>query len=192
MTTYNHVLALQTNGVSAETQIHEGSVEELIEIVAKVDEETARKMKATEDRLAAIAEATSDPNKAVEYYRLQSAQAGLDEFLMRELENHTPEEQQKMVDEWHRTTSVGTMIIYHGYNYAGRGVPFTLTWPNFDWWPFDCNDAGSSVKTWGGNVLFEHSWYRGRRFYAIGTYLEYPDLRQAGFDNITSSYAAIG
>ncbi|MFF0263844.1 hypothetical protein ACFYR2_34055 [Streptomyces microflavus] len=40
-------------------------------------------------------------------------------------------------------------------------------------------------------MLCEHSWYRGRRFYAIGTYQEFRDLRDFGFDNLASSYAPV-
>lgn len=44
------------------------------------------------------------------------------------------------------------------------------------------------MKGWGVNILCEHSWYRGRRLYVIGLpWAEYPDLREFGFNDLTSS-----
>ncbi|MFW3461901.1 hypothetical protein ACN24K_15115 [Streptomyces microflavus] len=189
----NHVLALQV-GESADSppEIHtDMAVEECIEIVAKADEATAAKMRTTEARFAEIEKLVGDPDKVVEFYELQAAGARRDEVLTRKLQNIPHEEQQKLVDAWHLVGDVGSMICYHGYSWSGRGVFFTGTWPNFNWFPYDCNDAASSVKAWGPNVLCEHSWYRGRRFYAIGTYQEFRDLRDFGFDNLASSYAPV-
>jgi hypothetical protein len=186
----NHVVGLRAKGAT-ESEFHEGTVDEITEIVAVSDPASAAKIQDAERRLAAIARVTEDPNKLIELYQFQSARAKADELLARELQRRSPNEHQDLIDEWHQTYSLGTAILYHGYNFTGRAVPFTITWPNFNWWPYDCNDAASSVKGWGVNILFEHAGYRGRRFYTVGIYSEYPDLRLAGFDNLTSSIIAL-
>ncbi|MEU1737588.1 hypothetical protein [Streptosporangium sp. NPDC020145] len=182
-------MGIRTAG-ALESEFYEGTVEEIVEYVSQTDPASAAKIQSVEARLASLAQAASDPDKAVEFYQFQSIRAKADELLARELEKRSPDEHQQLIGEWHQTYSIGTAILYHGYNFTGRAVPFTLTWPNFNWWPYDCNDAASSVKGWGVNVLFEHAGYRGRRFYTVGVYAEYPDLRLAGFDNLTSSIIA--
>ncbi|MFF4168713.1 hypothetical protein [Streptomyces sp. NPDC001744] len=186
-----HLLGLRRSRES-ELEFHEGTREELTDLVAEVDGETAARMRTADERVSAV-RSLSDPNEIVEYYKVQAAKASADEILMRELSNKSPEEQQAIVDRWHGLTDFGTCIIYHGYSFAGRGVPFSITWPNFNWWPYDCNDAGSSVKAWGVNVLWEHSYYRGRSVTLAGfPYAEFPDLRDFGFDNLTSSVVCVG
>ncbi|MET7657115.1 hypothetical protein [Streptomyces sp. NPDC005486] len=186
-----HVLALQRSRES-KPEFHEGTHEELVGLIGEVDEQAASRVR-TAGRRVDIARSLAEPSEIVEYYKIQAAKASADEILMRELSNKSPEEQQATIDRWHSITDFGTCVIYHGYSFAGRGVPFSITWPNFDWWPYDCNDAGSSVKAWGVNVLYEHAYYKGRTFYAAGfPYIEIPDLREAGFDNLTSSVVCVG
>lgn len=186
------VVAIQVG--DAEPQIHSDmSVDQCIEVVAKVDERIAASLRATEQRLSAIREEIiTDPDMAVEYHMLQRAQSRTDELLGRDLEAFSPEEQSKRVDQYHRYSTIGSALLYRDTGFSGGSKFFSVTWPNFKWWPYKFNDAASSAKAWGGNIIFEHTWYGGRRLYLIGIpYVEFRELGVFGFNDLASSFASI-
>ncbi len=79
-------------------------------------------------------------------------------------------------------------IIYQHINYRGSWRPIATTIPDFRWIGF--NDKASSMIVSGVGILFEHTWYRGRRFYFGGfPYMNFPDFRQFAFNDLASSVA---
>ena len=186
------VVAIQV-GDTAPTVHKDLSIEQCVEAVSKVDKRLAASLKTTEQRLTAIGkEIATDPDMAVEYYLLQRAQGETDKLLSCDLEDFRPEDQRKRVDQYHRYSTLGSALLYRDTGFGGGSKFFTVTWPNFKWWPYKFNDRASSAKAWGGNILFEHTWYRGRRLYLIGIpYVEFRDLGVFDFNDIASSFAGI-
>jgi hypothetical protein len=185
-------LAIQVG--EAQAQIYrEISLDECIEVVAQVDERIAASLRTTEKRLAAIhEEIITDPDMAVEYHMLQRAQSRVDDLLSRDLEAFSPEEQLRRVDQYHRYSTVGSTILWRDSGFSGGAKFFSVTWPNFKWWPYKFNDVASSAKAWGVNTIFEHTWYRGGRLWLIGLpYVEFRDLGVFGFNDIASSYVSV-
>jgi hypothetical protein len=163
-------------------------------LVARRDEKQAEGIAALERRLAAVAdEIVSDPDLTVEYYEIQAGQARRDDWFSGDLEELSAEEQTKRVDQYHRYTNVGSVLLYADVGFTGSSKFMTVTWPNFKWWPYRFNDRASSAKAWGVNVLFEHTWYRGRRLWLVGLpYFEARDFRELNFNDIASSFASLG
>lgn len=96
------------------------------------------------------------------------------------------------MDEYHRYGRLGSALLYRDRGFTGGSKFFTVTWPNFKWSPYRFNDRASSGKAWGGNILFEHTWYRGRRFFMIGLpYFELDDFNQVEFNDIASSFVSL-
>jgi hypothetical protein len=175
-------------------QVHKNlKVEDCVKAVSEVDESLAERLKDAEQRVAAIRkEVASDPNMAVEYFLLQRAQSRTDELLSGDLEDFAADEQQKRVEQYHRYSNVGSALLYRDVNFSGGSKFFSVTWPNFKWWPYKFNDAASSAKAWGGNIVFQDTWYRGRRLYLVGIpYVEFPDLHVFEFNDIASSFVSI-
>lgn len=81
-------------------------------------------------------------------------------------------------------------IIYEHINYGGSWRPLAATIPDFRWIGF--NDKASSLRVSGAGILFEHTWYRGRRFYFGGIpVMDFPDLRLFTFNDLASSVALL-
>ncbi|MDR7084279.1 hypothetical protein J2X01_003587 [Arthrobacter ginsengisoli] len=178
----------------SEPEVHDGvSTEEVVDIVARADEGIAQRLKAAEDRVNAIrAEVVGDPDMTVEYFLMQRAQSRVGELLSHDLEHLDPEEHRARVDQYHRYAEVGSALLYRDRDFHGGSKFFTVTWPNFKWWPYKFNDAASSAKAWGGNILFQHTWYGGRRLYLIGLpYVEFPDLGRFEFNDMASSFVSL-
>jgi hypothetical protein len=161
--------------------------------VNEVDKALAESLKTTERRLAAIRkEIVADPNMTVEYFLLQRAQSRTDELLSGDLADFSPDEQRKRVDQYHKYSITGSALLYRDINFRGGSKFFSVTWPNFKWWPYKFNDAASSAKAWGGNIVFQDTWYGGRRLYLIGLpYVEFADLNVFDFNDRASSFVSI-
>lgn len=186
------VVAIQVG--SAEPQVYrDWSVDQCIEAVGKIDERIAASLRVTEQRLAGIhKEIITDPDMAAEYFMLQRAQSQTDHLLSCDLDDFSPEEQRKRVDQYHRYGALGSALLYRDKNFKGGSKFFSVTWPNFKWWPYKFNDKASSAKAWGANIIFEHTWYRGRRLSLIGVpYVEFPDLGVFDFNDIASSFVSV-
>lgn len=176
----------------SQKQVHRDiTTDQAIEVVSKLDARVADELRVTNERIAAISrEIITDPDRTVEYYLLEYSRSQVVAHLDQELENLTPEEQQKKIDEYHRYSTIGSALLYSDVNFGGRSKFFPTTWPNFKWWPYRFNDRASSAKAWGVNILYEHTWFRGRRLNLIGIpYVQFEDLSVFGFDNIGSSKA---
>ncbi|GAA1134416.1 hypothetical protein [Arthrobacter flavus] len=174
--------------------VHEGvSTGEVVEIVARADEGIAQRLRAAEDRVSAIrSEVVGDADLTVEYFLMQRAQSRGGELLSHDLEHLDPKEHQGRVDQYHRYAEVGSALLYRDRNFSGGSKFFTVTWPNFKWWPYKFNDTASSAKAWGGNILFQHTWYGGRRLYLVGLpYVEFPDLERFDFNDRASSFVSL-
>jgi len=168
--------------------------EQCLSLVARQAPDLARAMRSTVAQLYAIRnEVLVDPDNAVEYYLLQAARAQADQTLNQDLEDLGEGDQTRRIEEYHRYSSIGSALLYDGKSFSGSTKFFTVTWPNMKWWPYRFNDRASSAKAWGGNVLFQHTWYRGRRLWLIGLpFVQFGDLGVFGFDNIASSFASVG
>lgn len=183
-------LVLQVN--DGQPEVYENiESDEVRSRVAKLDSDFGRRLDIASQRLDAIErEVVSDPDRVVEYYLFQARRAEVDQLLSRDMQEDPEDRHRGRIEEYERFTSLGTVILYQHINYSGAWRPYSATWPNFGWWPYSFNDRASSAKAWGGNILFEHSWYRGRRLYLIGLpYVQFPDFTRFGFNDIASSYA---
>jgi len=158
-------------------------------MAGKLNGRLAEDLRSTEARLKVISqEVMVDPDKTVDYFLVQQAQSRTDEILDLDLDDLAPEQQRRAIDEYHRHSTIGSVLLYSDLDFKGKKKFFAGTWPNFKWWPYKFNDRASSVKAWGLNILFEHTWYRGRRLYLIGhPYMEFVDLRLFDFNDIASS-----
>jgi hypothetical protein len=177
-----------------EPEVHEGlSLDSCLELVGRHDDRMAERLKATEARLEAVrTEIAADPDLTVEYFLLQQAHSKAGDLLSCDLRDYPEEQHKARIDQYHRYSEVGSALLYRDKEFRGSSKFFTTTWPNFKWWPYKFNDAASSAKAWGGNILFEHTWYRGRRLYLVGLpYVQFPDLEVFGFNDIASSFASI-
>jgi hypothetical protein len=133
-----------------------------------------------------------DPDMTVEYFLMQRAQSRVGELLSHDLEHLDPKEHRARVDQYHRYAEVGSALLYRDRGFSGGSKFFTATWPNFKWWPYKFNDAASSAKAWGGNILFQHTWYGGRRLYLIGLpYVEFADFDRFEFNDMASSFVSL-
>lgn len=178
----------------AKPEVHSDlSNDEVIRLVSKADERLAERLKATEERIGAVRkEVIGDPDLTVEYYLLQAAQSKASRLLTCDLQDYEPEEHAKRVDQYHRYSEVGSALLYADREFRGSSKFLSVTWPNFKWWPYKFNDKASSAKAWGANILFQHTWYGGRRLYLIGLpYVEFPDLGVFGFNDMASSFVSI-
>lgn len=169
------------------------SIDDLIGLVSKADDRMSERIKATEQRLQAVREEViADPDLAVEYYQLQLARSKADDLLSCDLRDYNPEEQVQRVDRYHRYTELGSALLYADTNFRGSSKFFSVTWPNFKWWPYKFNDKASSAKVWGANILFQDTWYGGRRLYLIGLpFAAFPDLGVFDFNDTASSFVSI-
>lgn len=167
---------------------------EVLEVVAKQAPAVSERLRAAMGRIKSVRdEVVKDPDKVVKYVELQAAQARADRFVNDELEQITAGEHAGKIDEYHRYTSVGSCLLYTHINYEGSSKFLTTTWPNLSWWPYRFNDRASSARAWGGNVLFQHSWYSGRKLWLIGIpFIEIPDFTVFDFNDRASSYAGFG
>ncbi len=180
---------------TADAQIHRNVTEEqCLNILKERNPALANALGPTHARLSAIRrEVLTNPDKVIDYYLLQAAQAQADERLNLDLADLSEAEQSKRIEEYHQFTSIGSALLYRDANFGGPSKFFTVTWPNMKWWPYRFNDRASSAKAWGGNILFQHSWYGGRRLYLIGLpYVQFGDLSAFNFNDIASSFVSIG
>lgn len=168
--------------------------DEAFKIIAKAAPAMAERLRIADERLSLVQkEIKADADMAVEYYLLAAAQSKADELLNCDLSGRRQDEQIERINQYHRYASVGSALLYRDVNFGGAWKFFTVTWPNFKWWPYKFNDAASSAKAWGGNILFQHTWYGGRRLYLIGVpYVEFRDLGVFDFNDTASSFASIG
>jgi hypothetical protein len=108
------------------------------------------------------------------------------------MQNLQDVEQGRRIDEYHRYTTIGSSLLYADAGFGGASKFFSVTWPNMKWWPYRFNDRASSAKAWGGNILFQHTWYHGRKLYLIGLpFVQFDDLSVFGFNDMASSFASL-
>ena len=180
---------------SAKPQITKNiSVDEVEKIVEKASGELAMRLKISHTRLDAIQkEVTTNADLAVEYFQLKQREASRDELLEADLANYAGDDVIKRIEQYHRYSDVGSVLLYQHENFKGKSKFFTVTWPNFKWPPYCFNDTASSAKAWGANIIFQNTWYGGRRLYLIGLpYFEANDLGQMfDFNDRASSFASI-
>lgn len=187
------ILVIQVG--TADAQIHRNVTEEqCLNIVTERDPALANALRSTNARLSAIRrEVLTNPDNVVDYYLLQAAQAQADERLNLDLADLSEADQSKRIEEYHRYSSIGSALLYRDINFHGPSKFFTVTWPNMKWRPYRFNDRASSAKAWGGNILFQHTWYGGRRLFLIGIpYVQFADLSVFNFNDIASSFVSIG
>ena len=180
---------------TSDAEIHRNVTDEqCLNMVTERVPALANVLRSTNAQLSAIRnEILTEPDRVVDYYLLQASQAQVDVKLNLDLEDLEEADQSRRIEEFHRYTSIGSALLYNGKNFSGKTKFITKTWPNLKWWPYRFNDRASSAKAWGGNILFQHSWYRGRRLYLIGVpYVQFDDLSVFDFDNIASSFVALG
>lgn len=186
-------LGIQIQGGKLETwnNIEES---EVIAIISKRIPTLEPKLREYKARLSAIhQDILTDPDKAVEFHMLAQAQARTDELLNCDLRGLSESEKEARIGQYHRYSSVGSVLLYQHTDFRGSWKFFTATWPNFSWWPYKFNDTVSSGRAWGANILFEHTWYRGRRLWMIGyPYFEIRDFKKFAFNDIASSMMTIG
>ena len=187
-----HIVALQVG--DGKVEVYKNiSDDECVRVIAKKAPAIAENLRLTNARISAIHERVlPDPDYLVEYYLLQHAQTQTDKLLNLDLEDMKSDEAQKRIDEYHLYTSIGSTMLYKDVNYGGKSKFFTVTWPNFKWSPYRFNDQASSAKAWGGNILFQHTWYRGRRLYLVGLpFFQHPRFSDFEFNDIASSFVSI-
>lgn len=179
----------------ADAKVYENVTEEqCLKIVTEQDSALANSLRKINDRLSRIQkEILTNPDNVIDYYLLQAAQAKADETLNLDLDDLAEVDQSKRIEQYHLYSSLGSTLLYRDKNYSGKSKFFTTTWPNMKWWPYRFNDQASSAKAWGGNILFQHSWYGGRRLYLVGLpFVQFPDFSEFGFNDIASSFASLG
>jgi hypothetical protein len=169
------------------------SIDEVASLITKHDARLAERLKAAEERIQAIQdEVVGNPDLTVEYFLLQREQSKADHLFSCDLQDFDPEAHSKRVDQYHRYSGVGSALLYADRGFKGSSKFFSVTWPNFKWWPYKFNDKASSAKAWGGNILFQHTWYGGRPLYLIGLpYVEFSDLGVFGFNDMASSFVSV-
>lgn len=180
---------------TADAEIYRNvSDEQCLRILSEKSLGLADALRSANARLSAIrSEVLATPDNVVDYYLLQAAQARTDAALNLDIEDLRESDQSRRIEEFHRYSSIGSTLLYDGKNFSGGSKFLTATWPNMKWWPYKFNDRASSAKAWGGNILFQHSWYRGRKLYLIGIpYVQFDDLAIFDFDNTASSFVSLG
>lgn len=187
-----HVVAIQVGDARPEVN-RDMAVADCVEVISRADERLGERLRMAEQRLTAIREEiVTDPDMAVEYYLLQRAQSRTDEALSGDLEDFAPEDHRKRVDQYRKYSVIGSALLYRDAGFSGGSKFFTVTWPNFKWWPYKFNDKASSAKAWGGNILFQNTWYGGRRLYLVGLpYVEFDDLSVFDFNDRASSFVSL-
>jgi hypothetical protein len=183
-----HILVMQRG--QSEPEVHKNiSADEATNVVSRADEKVAQDLLVANQRITAITrDIITDPDRTVEHYILEYSRTRTAEVLNQDLESLTPEKHKSRIDEYHRYSAMGTAVLYSDSQFKGSWKFFTATWPNFGWSPYRFNDKASSARVWGVNILFEHSWYRGRRLYLIGLpYAQFEDLSAFDFNDKASS-----
>jgi hypothetical protein len=188
----NDILVIQVGTAEAKVYKDIGD-EECLRIIANSSPAMAESLRATNKRLAAVRnEVLENPDKVVDYYQLQAAQAQVDDQVNAEMQNLEDDEQGRRIDEYHRYTTIGSSLLYADAGFHGGSKFFSVTWPNMKWWPYRFNDRASSAKAWGGNILFQHTWYHGRRLYLIGLpFVQFDNLSVFDFNDMASSFVSL-
>jgi Beta/Gamma crystallin. len=193
MKTITNSLVLQIS--NSEPIVHkEISESKIVDLVNKHSPSLAANIEMIHERLKVIEkEIMSSPDYLVEYFLLHHAKAQTDKLLNSDLDILKAKEHKTRVDEYHKYASIGSALLYRDTNFGGGSKFFTVTWPNFKWSPYCFNDKASSAKVWGANILFQDTWYRGRRLYLIGLpYFELNDFKKVDFNDKASSFVSIG
>ena len=182
-------LAIQYgNGKQA---FHENiSLDKIEKLIKKHSPDHLEKFLSINKRIDAIhKELVNDPDLISEYTLLKYKQAHTDLAVNEDLDNYSNKEKIARIDDYHKYTELGSMLLFEHNNYKGKAKYVTVTFPNLKWWPYKFNDKASSVYVWGLGVLFEHSWYRGRRIYFLGLpFGKFPALSAWNFNDKASSY----
>lgn len=185
------ILVFQPN--KGELEIHTGLTQrKLTSFLKERVPSSIENFQRMEARVKAIHQSISNPDFVTEYFMFKSAQAEADKLLNLDLANREEVAiKEKRIDEYHRYTSIGSVLLYKHTNYQGSSRFLTITFPDLKVPPLCFNDKASSSKSWGLNVLFEHTWYRGRKVFLISgkdKALNIPDYRRFGFNDKVSSY----
>lgn len=185
-------LALQVEGKKP-VIINDISLKECTRFLEKEYPDAAKRLIEEERRLDIIrSEVIKDPDKVIDFYNLMSGRARTDAYLAKQFTELGYEEIIKSIDEYHRFANLGSVIVWDEYEYHGTAKWLGSIWPNLKWRPYRFNDRASSARAYGGNLLFNRTWFRGDRLVLIGfPYANFPDFRDFGFDNRASSFAAI-
>jgi hypothetical protein len=180
---------------SGKPQIIKGiSMIDVEKLVAKESADLAARLKTCHSRIDAIhKDVTTNADLAVEYFQLKQREATRDDLLGTDLANYAGEAVISRIEQYHRYAEVGSALLYKDVDFRGTMKFFTITWPNFKWAPYCFNDAASSAKAWGANILFQDTWYGGRRLYLIGApYFEAKNLgTMFDFNDRASSFASL-
>jgi hypothetical protein len=187
-----HVVAMQSGG-NAPQIIRDLSVREALEVITRADESVGERLRAAEKRIDLVQEeVVASPDTTVEYYLLQYSRSRTDDLLSLDLEQTDTELHRNRVDDYHRIGGLGSVLLYRDPDFRGGSKFFSVTWPNFKWSPYRFNDAASSGKAWGGNILFQHTWYGGRRLYMVGLpYFEIRNFKEVDFNDMASSFVSL-
>jgi hypothetical protein len=191
----NDVVVVGGADADAKARVFTGitSVEQAMEIAARESALAAGELRTAEEKIGVIQrEIVTDPTRAVDAYLLERSRCHVTEALDLELADLPGREQIRLVDEYHRYSTLGSALLFSGTEFDGSSRFVPVPWANLKWWPFKFNDKTSSLACWGDlNIFFEHHWYSGRRLYVFGPYAQIEDLGGAGFDfdnTITSKW----
>lgn len=160
------------------------SVEQALEIANKKSALAAEELRIAEEKIGVIRrEIVTDPSRAVDAYLLERSRCQVTEMLEVELAELSGIEQIRLIDEYHRYSTLGSALLFNGTEFDGSSKFVPVPWANLKWWPFKFNDKTSSLACWGAlNIFFEHHWYSGKRLYVFGPYAQIEDLSRAGFN----------
>lgn len=171
---------------SSEVQVFSGikSVEQALEIASKKSALAAEELRTAEEKIGVIRrEIVTDPSRTVDAYLLERSRCHVTEMLDVELAELSGMEQIRLIDEYHRHSTLGSALLFNGTEFDGSSKFVPVPWANLKWWPFKFNDKTSSLACWGAlNIFFEHHWYSGKRLYVFGPYAQIEDLSRAGFN----------
>lgn len=191
----NDVVVIGGRDAGSEARVFTGikSVEQAVEIADRESALAADELRIAEEKIGVIQrEIITDPSRTVDAYLLDRSRSHVTEMLDLELAELSGTEQIRLIDEYHRYSTLGSALLFSGAEFDGSSRFVPTPWANLKWWPFKFNDRTSSFACWGSlNIFFEHHWYSGRRLYAFGPYVQIEDLSRAGFDfdnTITSKW----
>lgn len=187
------ILVLQVDSDDIQV-VSDVSDDDIYEIIRKIDSGHSDRLIAAEDRIRLLQkEILGDPDLVCEYLMLKQAEVRRDELLAADLQRLRDQGAvRERVAQYHRYTDVGTLLLYEHTEFRGAVRPFSITFPNLGWWPYCFNDKASSAVASGVNVIFEHSWYRGRKLVLAGfPWARFPNLGDFGFNDIASSVIAV-
>ena len=147
------VLVLQTSKKDKKIYM-DVSTDDILKILNEKSPCIASRFKETNKQIKYInSHILRNPDKLIEYYEILRSQAKTDKHINTILadKNKTAIEQ---IDEYHKYTSLGSVILFDRKQLRGQAKFFSSTWPNLTWWPKKFNDRATSIFGWGGEYSF--------------------------------------